>query len=121
LLVSIDRLRVLIARQTHFHASAAEWNATNELGRGDSSVVTLSQCFNGTLVAVKIAANAQGVPLIQQEATIHERLKHPLVLEFRECRSGTVNCNPAIVTEVARNGSLANHRPSAEGAIQGQL
>jgi non-specific serine/threonine protein kinase len=112
---------VSVARETHFHASAAEWNATNELGRGDSSVVTLSQCFNRTLAAVKIAVNAQGVPLIQQEAAIHERLKHSLVLEFRECRSGPANCNPAIVTEDARNGSLANHLPSAEGALQGQL
>jgi hypothetical protein len=64
LLASVDRLRVSIARQTHFHASAAEWNATNELERGDSSVVTLSRCPNGTLAAVKTAATAQGVPLI---------------------------------------------------------
>jgi hypothetical protein len=42
LLASIDRLRVLIARRTHFHAAAAEWSAKSELRDGDSSIVTLS-------------------------------------------------------------------------------
>jgi serine/threonine protein kinase len=59
--------------------------------------------------------------LTDREAAIHEKLKHPLILEFREYRPWTVTSISAIVTEVAGNGSLASHLPSAEGALQGQL
>jgi hypothetical protein len=65
LLASIDRLRVSIARQTHFRAAAAEWSERNELGRGDSSIVTLSRCPDGTLVAVKTAEIVQDALLIE--------------------------------------------------------
>jgi serine/threonine protein kinase len=121
LLASIDHLRVSIASRMHFHAAAAEWSAKSELGGGDSSIVTLSCYPDGTLVAVKTAATAEGAQMIQREAAIHEKLKHPLILEFRERRSGTANCNSAIVTEVAGNGSLASHLLSAEGTLQSQL
>jgi serine/threonine protein kinase len=70
---------------------------------------------------VKTAATAEGARLIEQEAAIHKKLKHPLVLDFREYRPWTAYCNSAIVTEVAGNGSLASYLPSAEGALQGQL
>jgi serine/threonine protein kinase len=105
----------------HFHGAAAEWSAKSELWGGDSAIVTLSRCPDGDFVAVKTAATANGARLIQREAAIHEKLKHPLVLEFRERRSGTASCNPAIVTEGAGNGSLAIHLPFAEGALQVQL
>jgi serine/threonine protein kinase len=121
LLASIDRLRIQIAKQNHFHPTIAEWCDRSELGHGDSSIVTLSRSPNGTLIAVKTAATAQAVPQIQREAAIHEKLKHPLVLEFREYCPWTVYCNSAIVTEVAGNGSLASHLQSAEGALQSQL
>jgi serine/threonine protein kinase len=59
--------------------------------------------------------------MVPREATIHEKLKHPLVLEFRERRSEIASYNSVIVSEVAGNGSLASHLPSAEGALQCQL
>jgi serine/threonine protein kinase len=59
--------------------------------------------------------------MIQQEAAIHERLKHPLVLEFRKRRLWTASGNSEIVTKIAGNGSLASHLRSAEGALQGRL
>jgi hypothetical protein len=81
--------------------------------------VTLSRCPDGPLVAVKTAATAEGAPLIEREVAIYEKLKHPLVLEFRERRSGKASCNSEIVTKVTGNGSLAGYLPSAEGALQG--
>jgi hypothetical protein len=101
LLASIDRLRVSIAGQTHFHAAAAEWSTKSELGDGDSSNVTLSRCPDGALVAVKTPATAEGLRLIEREAAIHEKLKHPLVLEFRERRFEMASYNSLIVTNVA--------------------
>jgi hypothetical protein len=73
---------MLIARRTYFHVTATESSAKSEFGGGDSSIVTLSRCPDGTVVAVKTAATAEGVQMIEREATIHEKLKHLLVLEF---------------------------------------
>jgi hypothetical protein len=70
---------------------------------------------------VKTAATAEGASLIEQETAIHEKLKHPLILECRERRFETVRGNSPVVTEVTGNRSLRSDLPSAEGALQGQL
>jgi hypothetical protein len=119
LLASIDRLRVSIASRTHFHATIPEWSERSELGRGDLSIVTLSRCPGRPLASVKTASTAHGAPLIQREPAIHEKLKHLLVLEFREYCHGMAKCNSAILAQVAGNGSLASHLPSRENDLQG--
>jgi serine/threonine protein kinase len=86
---------------------------TSELGCGDSSVVRLAGEPEGTLLAVKSAKTPSGVQLIQREIPIHKELKHPLILEFRGSDPRMFGSPTTIVTEVAGNGSLASHLPSA--------
>jgi hypothetical protein len=81
-----------------------EW-VWDELGRGDSSVVTVSTDSQTELIAVKTAQNQECATLIQREATILKTLKHPLVLRI----SDTPNNKSMIETEFCRNGSLASH------------
>jgi TPR repeat protein len=77
------------------------------LGRGDSSLVSLADSAGGAAAAVKTPASPEAGALLGREAALHKRLKHPLVIGFREFRSKP----PAIVTEYAGNGALAAHLP----------
>jgi hypothetical protein len=83
--------------------------------------VTLSRCPDATLIAVKTAVTADGVRWIRRDAATPEKLRHLLVLEFREYRPWTANWSSATVTEVAGNRSLANYLPSGKNELQGQL
>jgi serine/threonine protein kinase len=85
------------------------------------SVVRLARDPEGTLSAVKSAATLRGVQLIQREAVIRKELKHPLILEIRGSHSGVFGLSTTIITEVAENGSLANHLPSGRGGEMCQL
>jgi serine/threonine protein kinase len=59
--------------------------------------------------------------MIDYEAVIHKTLKHPFILEFRGYRPGNLRQHPAIVSEVAGNGSLADHLRSANCLDQSEL
>jgi hypothetical protein len=52
---------------------------------------------------------------------IHDVLKHSLILEFRGRYPGLFAPTTTIVIEVAENGSLASHLPSASGTEMCQL
>jgi hypothetical protein len=113
LIDSIQRLRVSLSAEAKVQNRSAEWDATSELGRGDSSVVRRVREPIGTLSAVKFPETLRGAQLIQRKAAIHKKLKHPLILDFRGSYPRMSGPTTAIVTEVAENGSLASHLPSA--------
>jgi hypothetical protein len=114
LIASIQRLQASLSAEAKVQIWTAEWGGTSELERGDSSVVTLVREPEGTLSAVKFPQTPRDVQLIQQEAATHNELKHPLILEFRGSCPRMFGPTTTIVTEVAGNGSLASHLPSAQ-------
>jgi serine/threonine protein kinase len=93
-------------------SSAIHW-ISNELGRGDSSTVTLSLDSKGDLIAVKTSRDPECAELIRREAPILKMLKHPLILELRELIADSPH-KSVLLTEFAGNGSLANHLPPAK-------
>jgi serine/threonine protein kinase len=113
LIASIQRLQASLSAETKVQIQSAEWGTTGELGRDDSSVVRLAREPERTMSAVKFPKTLRSVQLIQQEAMIHKELKHPLILEFRERSPRLSGPITTMVTEVAENGSLASHLPSA--------
>jgi serine/threonine protein kinase len=85
---------------------------SNEIGRRDSSIVELAFDSKSNLTAVKTSQNSNLAELTRREVSILKRLKHPLILEFREHISDPPEHDSAIVIEFAGNGSLASHLPS---------
>jgi serine/threonine protein kinase len=113
LIASIQRFEASLSAEPKLPVRTAEWSATSELGRGDSSVVRLVREPEGTLSAVKSPETLRSVQLIKREAAIHRELKHPLIVEFRERSRRMFDPTTTSVTEVVENGSLASHLPSA--------
>jgi hypothetical protein len=109
-LTSFERLR----KPTDIPASSAAELIPDELGRGDSSTVTLSLDSKGEFIAVKTSKNPDCAELIRREVAILKTLKHPLILELREHISNIGDNNSAMVTQFAGNGSLADHLPPAK-------
>jgi serine/threonine protein kinase len=97
-----------------------KWIADN-IESGDSSVVKLSLDSESKLTVVKRSQNPEGAELIRWEYAILKTLKHPLILQLHSHISDTFDHNSMIVTEFARNGSLASHLPSEECPIQCRL
>jgi NIMA (never in mitosis gene a)-related kinase len=121
LITSIERLSTSLSAETKLQIRTAEWDTTSELGRGDSSVVRLARDPEGTLSAVKFPKTPRAVQLIKRDIAIHKELKHPLILECRESHPGMFGLSTTIITDFARNGSLASHLPSAGDAELCQL
>jgi serine/threonine protein kinase len=94
-----------------------EW-IPDELGRGDSSAVTLSSNSKGESIAVKTALNPDSAELIRRETAILKTLKHPLILELRDNISDSKH-NSMLITEFAGNGSLADLLPPVEFPLSG--
>jgi serine/threonine protein kinase len=120
LIASIERLKVSVSAETKLPVRTANWSTGSQLGRGDSSVVTLAFSPRGGLSSVKVAETSRSRELIKRETVIHKKLKHPLILEFRGSNSGRLG-RSTIVTEVAGNGSLASHLLSVKSAKMCQL
>jgi serine/threonine protein kinase len=93
-------------------SSAINWSQI-EIGRGDSSIVTLSVDSNLDLSAVKTAVTPDHAQFIRHDAAILKTLTHPLILRLRRDFD-----NSEFATELAGNGSLANYPPFAECADQ---
>jgi serine/threonine protein kinase len=123
LIASIERLEASLAAETKLQVRTAKWNNGSELGRGNSSVVRLERSSEKILSAVKFTESPRDDQLIQREAMIYKKLKHPLILEFRgQLQEGTgLKSTTTIATEVAEKGSLAGQLPSARGAEMCQL
>jgi hypothetical protein len=121
LIASIERWRTSRSEETKAQVRTAQWNVRSELGRGGMSVARLAHDPEGILSAVKFSATLRGVQQIQRENTIHKRLKHPLILEFRGHIPEGFDPVTATMAEVAENGSLARYLPSAEGIQMCQL
>jgi serine/threonine protein kinase len=85
-----------------------------ELKRGSRSIVKLERCPKGTLMVVKSSINAESDALIRREASIHKKLKHPLVLALRDDAAAMAHHNSALITEYAANGSLRSYLASAQ-------
>jgi TPR repeat protein len=102
LITSIERLKASMPAETKLQMRTANWNTESQLGRGDSSVVTLARSPEGTLLSVKTAETSRTHELIKRETVIHKKLKHPLILEFRGINSGGLG-ESTIVTAVAGN------------------
>jgi serine/threonine protein kinase len=102
---AIEKLKRSRVNSRHSLPMAMERLNGTEIGRTDSSIVTLARKPSGRLVAIKAARTSQSAELIRRESLIHSRLKHPLVLEFHCCE------NTSIVTDFAANGTLASHLP----------
>jgi serine/threonine protein kinase len=64
---------------------------------------------------VKTVLKSKYAELIRREADILKSLNHPLILELREALDGGAS-EMSIVTELAGNGSLADHFPFRESA-----
>jgi serine/threonine protein kinase len=59
--------------------------------------------------------------MIQREAAIRQELRHPLILKVRRSYSEVFGGSTTLVTEIAENGSLASHLPTARGTEMIQL
>jgi hypothetical protein len=113
LTVSIKSLRASLSAETKLQVRTAKWSIESKLGCGDSFVARLIRISKGTISAVRFAETPRGIRLIKQETAIHKELKPPLILEYCGSHPGMFGPNVIIVTEVAENGSLASHLPSA--------
>jgi serine/threonine protein kinase len=120
LIASIERLKASVSAETKLPLRTANWSIESQLGRGDSAYVTLSRSPEVTLSSVKTAQTSRSHELIKRETAIHRKLKHPLILEFRETNHRRLG-RTTIATEVAGNGSLASHLPSVKSAEMCQL
>jgi hypothetical protein len=118
LLNSFERLRSPTAILVISNSSEVKW-ILDKLGQGDSSIVKLSLDSKSVLGALKTSLNANCNELIEREAAILKRLKHPLVVELHKDISRRSNRNSTIVTKFALNGSLANHLPPTECGLIG--
>jgi serine/threonine protein kinase len=87
---------------------AIKWSQI-EIGRGDSSIVTISVDSNLDLSAVKTAVTPDHAQFIRHDAAILKTLTQPLILRLRRDFD-----NSEIATELAGNGSLANYPPFSE-------
>jgi TPR repeat protein len=119
LLSSIERLKQSQMISVRFAGGKSDQLEGVEIGRSDSSIVTFDHTMDGALAAATTARNRESAELIEQAAMIHERLKHPHVIEFREFRSGTASWGPTTITEFAGNGSLASHLTAGKGRLLG--
>jgi hypothetical protein len=87
LIASLKRLkesrmpgRVSLMRAVdHFSESEIGSWCGHEIGRGESSVVKLLRCSDGTLIAVKRRDRRHSGRLLERESVIHLSLNHPLV------------------------------------------
>jgi hypothetical protein len=118
LLNSFERLKTPTTIPVISKSSTIEWHP-DELGKGDSSVVKLCLDSKSVLTAVKTLWAQDYVDLIQREASILKRLKHPLILKLQRDISDTSDHNSSIVTEFAANGSLSSHLTSSECRLSG--
>jgi TPR repeat protein len=107
LIASIQRLKLSRLPPTPELEPAVEQLDGTELWRSESAVVRLARATDGSLTAVKTAAEG----LIEREAAIHRELNHPLIIAFREFNRGS----GSIVTEFAGNRRLSAHLPPATG------
>jgi TPR repeat protein len=108
LIASIERLKSSRLPQTPTLPPAVPRANGTELWRDESAVVRLGPTAT---TAVKTATHEDAVREIEREAAIHRVLKHPLVIAFREFNRES----ESIVTELAANGALSDHLPSANG------
>jgi TPR repeat protein len=113
LLNSFERLKAKTEVLVGLTSSQVKW-IPNEIGRGETSAVTLSSDSNGVLSAVKTLFSPERAVLIRRETAILKTLKHPLILNISDSQN-----NSSIVAEFAGNGSLANHLPPAECPLRG--
>jgi hypothetical protein len=81
-----------------------------EIGRSRWATVRLGRHSKSDLTATKRAETPQGAQLIRRGSTIHREPDHPLKIETRGFLPA-----PAIFTEFAGSGSLADH-PRLSGA-----
>jgi serine/threonine protein kinase len=100
------------------NSSEIEW-LPDEIGKGDSSVVKLCLDSKSVLTAVKALWIQDYVDLIQREASILKRLKHPLILKHQRDISDASDHNSSIVIKFSANGSLATHLTSSDCRLRG--
>jgi serine/threonine protein kinase len=108
LIPAIERLQKPRAQRPIVSRNVRESLNGTVITCGASSVVTLECDPDGTIVAVTSPKDDQAWVRIHREAVIHRKLKHPLVIGFREFRERHGH-RPAIVMEFVENGTLADH------------
>jgi TPR repeat protein len=109
---SFDQLKAAVGKSVIRVGRAVE-RFPSPIGIGDWGIVRFSSDCKSRLNAVKTVLKSDCAEFIRREAAILKSLNHPLILKLREAFHGGAS-NLSIVTELAGNGSLADHFPFGE-------